>query len=500
MKPSFISPPTPMALAQQAQARLMQGWALHQQGQLAQAAQLYEQVLKLQPKNFDALHLSGVAALQSGDFKRAVDQITKALKIDRNNASAYNNRGAAYAELRELDFALLNYDKAIALQADFANAYNNRGNVRARLDQYELALADFDKAIALQPDYHEAYHNRGNTLSGLHRYEDALASFQRALDLNPTSAQARWNLGMCQLRVGDFANGWANSEARMQCWAKASWHDAPPETRWTGAEPLQGKTIVLRCEQGLGDTIQFARYASLLAPMAAQVVLEVQPPLLPLLQHLPGVTLLAQGSDLPPHDYFCPLLSLPLALKTDLSNIPPPPGHIASEAGKLAQWQSLLGPKTKPRIGIVWSGNPAHVDDHKRSVALSTFVQILSDDVDWISLHKDVRDSDLAILSKTPAIRQFGAQLHDFTDTAALCDLLDLVICVDTSVAHLAASMGKPVWLLLAYNADWRWLRDRTDSPWYPCVKLYRQTAAGDWAGVLRQVKNDVQQRFTLPA
>ncbi len=481
--------------AQQAQSLLQQGWALQQSGQAAQALALYEQVLKLQPKNFDALHLSGVIALQSGDLQRAVDLITKAIKVDRDKAMAYDNRGSAYVRLKQFDLALLNYNKAIELQPQDVNAYNNRGNALVKLGRLDEALADFDKALSLRPDYFEAHNNRSNTLDSLGRHEEALVSSQRAVALNPQSAAAHWNLGMCALRLGQFELGWPEYEWRLRHWRERGWRDHQhTEPAWTGAEPLSGKTVLLYSEQGLGDTLQFCRYASLVHAQGARVILEVQPPLLALLSPLPNVTLLQRGDPLPAFDTHCALMSLPQAFKTRLDSIPPPPDMIQSMPAKVAQWQAVLGPKRQFRVGIVWSGNASHIDDHRRSMSLQTFTQVLSDNIDWVSLHKEVRDTDLPTLAQHPKIAHFGEQQENFTDAAAMCELVDLVICVDTAVAHVAATLGKPVWLLLSRHADWRWLLDRTNTPWYPSMTLYRQTTTGDWASVLAQVKSDLQR------
>jgi ADP-heptose:LPS heptosyltransferase len=208
------------------------------------------------------------------------------------------------------------------------------------------------------------------------------------------------------------------------------------------------------------------------------------------------VAVIAQGAPLPAFDTHCHLLSLPLAFKTDLSHIPPPPDALRSDPAKVAQWQARLGTPSRPRVGIAWSGNAVHVDDRRRSMSLQDLLPLLSEGIEWVSLHKEVRESDQAVLAAHPEIRHFGDELQDFTDTAALCDVLDLVICVDTSVAHLAATLGKPVWLMLAQHTDWRWLLNRTDTPWYPSMTLYRQPTSGDWASVVAQVKADLAQRF----
>lgn len=483
--------------ALQAQARFQKAWALQQGGQLLEALQLYEQVIQAQPKHFDALHLAGVISLQLGNADKAVDLMTRALKIDRDSVSALNNRGAAYMELRQYDMALLNYNKAISLAPKVPKSYNNRGNTLGKLNRLEEALEDFNKAIDLDPAYFAAYNNRATVLSDLLRYDEARTSLKRAIELNPESVDAHWNLGMLLLRLGEFEQGWLESEWRLKRPQALGLKDSYAAPMWTGAEPLAGKTVLVCSEQGLGDTIQFCRYAPLLAGMGAHVVFEVQPALMDLLQHLPSVELIAQGSEHPAYDLYCPLMSLPMLLKTNLSNMPPPPGVIQVAPDQLARWQALLGDKRKPRVGLVWSGNPSHVDDYKRSIPLQDIVQILGDDIEWISLHKDVRLSDQAVLVSHPAIRHFGSEQKVFTDAAAICELLDVVIAVDTSLAHLAATMGKPTWMLLAHSADWRWLQDRQDNPWYSSLKLYRQTKPGDWASVLQSVRADLTQLRT---
>ncbi|HEX5356200.1 MAG TPA: tetratricopeptide repeat-containing glycosyltransferase family protein [Aquabacterium sp.] len=484
----------------QAQARFQQGLAFHQKGQLAEALQAYEQVIALQPKHFDALHLAGVILLQSGQAQRAVELMDRALKVDRNNANAYNNRGAAYSELGDHEQAILNYSKSISLQPDHANAYNNRGNVLVKQGRHEEALADFDKAISLNPQYFEAFNNRANALNELRRYDEARDSQEKAIALNPQSADTHWNLGASYLRLQAFEPGWRHSEWRMHHAHILGWRESDyAGTRWTGQQDIQGKTILLISEQGLGDTIQFSRYATVVRDLGAQVVFEIQPPLMPLLGELPGIQLVPRGAPLPAYDFYCPLMSVPWVLQTDLSNIPAPTRLTPVKDEQRARWQALLPHTGKPRVGVVWSGNPGHLDDYKRSMSLQTFSQLLCGEVDWVSLHKDVRDSDkaeLATLTQTHRLADFSAQQHDFSDAMAMCEALDLVITVDTSIAHVAACMGRPVWLLLAHNADWRWFIDRKDSPWYPSMKLYRQDHPGDWADLLQKVKADVQAHF----
>jgi hypothetical protein len=262
---------------------------------------------------------------------------------------------------------------------------------------------------------------------------------------------------------------------------------------WLGHESLQDKTILLYAEQGLGDTLQFCRYVKLVAARGARVIVEVQPPLVALLQDLEGASqVIAKGEPLPPFDFQCPLLSLPLAFKTNLATIPAAPSYLAAAPDKVAQWAATLGAPGRARVGLAWSGNPVHKNDHNRSMPFEQFAHIVGDGHEFISLQKEHRESDLAALAASGKVRQVSAQLHDFTDTAALCAALDLVIAVDTSIAHLAGALGKPVWILLPAASDWRWLLERDDSPWYPSARLYRQAAGEPWSTVLERVKADL--------
>jgi hypothetical protein len=262
---------------------------------------------------------------------------------------------------------------------------------------------------------------------------------------------------------------------------------------WTGAQSLDGKVILVYAEQGLGDTIQFARYVPLMAQMGATVLMEVPFALHGLLNHFPGVSrLISQGETLPLTDFHCPLLSLPLAFKTDLASIPPVAG-LPLDSSRLAAWTARLGTRINPRIGIVWSGNPHHTNDRNRSIPLERFLSHLPEQFDYVSLQKDVRETDLALLRSHPRVRHFGQELSDLADTAALCTLLDLVVGVDTCVAHLCGTFSKKTWILLPWLPDWRWQIEGRQSPWYPTATLYRQTFPGAWESVLRQVGADLQ-------
>jgi predicted O-linked N-acetylglucosamine transferase (SPINDLY family) len=445
--------------------KFQQAFQLHQQGQLEHAEALYAELLKEQPHHIDALHFSGVLANQLGHAQRAVDLISLALKINPNNAAAHSNLGLAL-------YALKHFDEA---------------------------LASYNSALALKPNNVETHYNCGNVLLALNRFNEALISYNHVLAIKPDHADAHWGASWCYLSLGDFDNGWKEYEWRWQTDDFKNYVRHFSKPQWFGEESLRGKTILLHNnEQGLGDTLQFCRYAKQVADLGAQVILEVPKTLLALLAKLEGVSqLIAQGSTLPAFDFHCPLLSLPLAFKTRLDSIPANIPYLFSEPDKVKQWQTVLGEKIKPRIGLVWSGNAAQKNDHNRSLALHKLLPLLTPDYQFISLQKELRDTDRELLMQQPLLQYYGEQINDFTDTAALCELMDVVISVCTSVAHLAAAMGKPTWILLSYSPDWRWLMDRCDSPWYPTVRLFRQNQRGDWQGVIERLQHEL---ITLPA
>lgn len=462
----------------------------------AQAAQAFAQTLAGQPKHQPALLMAGQLALQMGDAAQAVALLTRLIKLAPRHVDALNARGAAQLALREPALALLNFDKVAELQAQADFAHANRGLALMALHRPQDALAAFDQALALRPDNAQTHGNRGNALGRLHRWDDAIAAFDTALALQPELHLARWNIGMTLLRQGHWQAGWQHSEARLGLFASQGWQSPSSAPRWQGDMPLQGKRLLVHSEQGLGDTLQFGRFIPLLQEMGAEVVFEVQAPLLDLVTRaLPQATVVPRGATLPPHDVQIPLMSLPLALGIDESKLPAPLA-IAPSSALVQAWQDRLGPRTRPRVGIVWSGNPQQGDDPYRSIPLRTLLPTLHPGVEWVSLQQEVRPWDQEAMRTGQAgpqpMRHVGQELRTLDDTAALCAHMDLVVSVCTSVAHLAGSMGKPLWLLAAHTADWRWLIARDDSPWYPQARLWRQPRPGDWDSVLAQVHDAI--------
>ena len=463
-----------------------------------EALESFGRALTLNPDDADTHYKrSGIL----GTLKRydeALESCNNALKIRSDYAEALNNRGNALGCLKRPNEALESFERALKIKPDYAEAVNNRGAVLRNLKRLNEALESYNHALTIAPDYAEAAYNRGIVLSELERPREAIEAYEHALTIKADYVGAHWNLSLCRLQLGDFSRGWEGYEWR---WKEEQLEKSKrdfPQPMWLGVESLEGKTILLHGEAGLGDTLQFCRYAKQVAALGAKVVLEVQAPLLLLLANSEvAMQVLARGSALPTFDYHCPLLSLPLAFKTEINSIPTGIPYIHSDAARVAAWRDRLGKNAKPRVGLAWSGNPGHKNDHNRSLALAELLPLLNDGAEWISLQQEVRANDAALLAQRTDIRHFGAQLNDFADTAALVELMDVVVSVDTSVAHLAGAMGKEVWILLPFNPDWRWLLDREDSPWYPTARLFRQPAIDDWATVIDRVSNELSLRRT---
>jgi len=350
------------------------------------------------------------------------------------------------------------------------------------------ALLCYQRALAVKPDYAFALVNCGTALNYLGRDDEALASFDRALALEPELAEAHWNKGLLCLTRGDFAHGWDGFEWRWRRDSELKPRDfAQPQ--WRG-EDLAGKTILLHAEQGFGDSIQFVRYLPMVQAKGSRVVLELPDSLVPLTGDLArDATLVSPGAELPGFDVHCPLMSLPLAFGTTLDSIPARVPYLRVPAERLDTWRARLPRTDTPRVGLVWSGKPSHKNDHNRSIALKRLAPLLKvPGICFVSLQREYREADLAILAQFPQVASLDEKLHDFADTAGIIEQLDLVIAVDTAVAHLAGALGKPLWLLISHIQDWRWLTGRSDSPWYPSARLFRQPRIGDWDSVIERV------------
>jgi tetratricopeptide (TPR) repeat protein len=475
-----------------AEALINRGNALKELERPEEALKSYDKALALKPGHAEACNNRGVALKELKRFDEALASYDRALALKPDYAEACNNRGNALRELKRLQEAVASYDRALALAPAHGEALYNRGNALQELRRPAEALSSYDRALACRPGYVEACNNRGNALRELKRLDEALASYQGALALRPDYAPAHWNEAIWRLLMADFDRGWEKYEWRWEL-ADELWGVGSTPTfaqpAWDGSGDIAGKTILLHAEQGYGDTIQFCRYVPLVAQKGAKVILAVQPPLERLLSGFGGAqVVLAHGEDQPAFDLHCPLMSLPRAFRTRLETIPPPaPPSVPPELTK--EWAARLRRPGTPRIGIAWSGRPSHKNDHNRSIPLRAMLGLLDLPIELVSLQKEVRGEDQGILDAHAAgITHFGPALTDFLETAALVSSMDVVITVDTAVAHLACTLGRPTWILLPFIPDWRWMLERADSPWYPTARLFRQRAIADWDSVMQEV------------
>lgn len=479
-----------------AEAHFNRGTALKELGRYDEALGCFERAIGLKGDLVEAHNNRGNVLQQLRRFSEALASYGRALDLRPDAADVLCNCGNALHELERYEEALASFDRALTLRGEFADAYYNRGNTLKQMLRFEEALASYDRAIALAPQLAAAFNNRGLVLHELSRLDAAAESYRRALALEPDNADAHWNLSLTLLLQGDFAAGWREYEWR---WRRTEVKDVVrvrEQPLWLGESDLHGRTILLHAEQGLGDTIQFCRYVPRVAALGANVVLEVQPALVPLLGQVEGVArLVGRGEELPAYDCHCPLLSLPLAFKAGVADITGRP-YLRVPSARGSAWEAILGERSIPRIGLVWSGSTGHQNDRNRSIPFAEFRRIFQRGISYHCLQKEIRPADRAMLAEYPEIRTFEAELRDFADTAALIAQMDLVITVDTSVAHLAGAMGKETWVLLPFMPDWRWLLQRTDSPWYDSVRLFRQPAAGDWQAVLDEVARMTAARY----
>lgn len=439
------------------------------------------------PADIDAHYRRAHALHAMQRLEEALQGYARVLALQPNHVDALCNRGAALFRLGHADEAQASWQAALQIDARHPPSLYNMGHALHGLGHPEQALAYYDRALHSRPDYVEALCNYGLALQALNRIDEAQICYRRALQLQPDLPLAHWNLGLCRLRQGDYASGWREYEWGWAAGERGMLRRAS-SSLWRGEIPLAGKRIILIAEQGLGDTLQFCRYAPLLAAQGAHVWLEVQAPLLRLLGQLPGVAgVYAQGETPPEADYHCPLLSLPLALGTRLDTIPAPSPYLRADPELVAHGSQRLAHLPRPRVGIAWSGNPQHRNDALRSIPLALLVPAVRNLGSLVRIQTDARPGDAVLLAEH-GIFDDSDTLRDFADTAALLANLDHVVSVDTAVAHLAGAMGVPTTLMLPYAADFRWLLDRSDSPWYPSLRLLRQATRGDWSTVLTQL------------
>lgn len=462
-------------------------------GRHADAVASYERAFLLAPERADIRANCGAELMALERNDEALACLDKALAVAPDHVVALNNRGNVLSRMHRFEEAFASYDKALALAPDYASALSNRGVALAELGRHNEALAHYARAISIAPDFIDAHLNRGNAFVAMARMEEGIRCYADVAALDPENPEANFNEAITRLCLGDFQNGLPKYEHRWRRAKYVAQRPNYPQPMWRGEQGISGKTIFLCSEQGIGDAIQFVRYAPMVAALGAKVILGAHGPLKSLLASVSGVAeVIADGEPLPNFDYYCPLLSLPLAFKTDLASIPSSVPYLRADAARVEQWRPKLRQTGRVRVGFCWAGSTAHVGDRRRSIPLEKFVPLLSvPGIDFFSLQKEVSDAQTAVLREC-GIVALGEHFVDFSDTAAVVAQLDLVISVDTSVAHLAGAMAKAVAVLIPFAPDWRWMLHRTDTPWYPTMRLFRQNAVNNWEQPLARLRNEL--------
>lgn len=450
-----------------------------------EAIALYRRALAVNPDFADAMNNLGVALTERGELDEAMALLRRAVERNPRNPEPLNNLGNALIEADRLDDAVACLRRALALRPNYLEALNNLGIALREAGAVDEAVAVLNRALALRPGYPEALLNLGFCWRELGDVDQAVACNQRAIAGRPDLVEAHWNLALAKLLKGEYAEGFKGYEWRFRR-AKGDRPRPYRQPRWA-LDSSRGTTVLIYAEQGLGDTIQFARYVPHVVRRGFKVVLEVQPPLKRLFGGVAGVTALGRGEPLPAFDCHIPLLSLPAAFDTRVETIPSRGAYLRAAESQVAAWRARLSSDGDGfRVGLVWRGNPKHGNDHQRSLDPALLAPLFAvRGLRLYSLQKESREGDLDALRAFGPISDLAPLLEDFSETAAAIAALDLTIAVDTSVAHLAGALGRPIWILVPFSPDWRWMVGREDSPWYGSARLFRQPKPRAWQGAI---------------
>ncbi|MGP0067940.1 MAG: tetratricopeptide repeat protein [Isosphaeraceae bacterium] len=474
------------------EGRMSAGWERFKAGDLAGAEQIYRQVVQLQPTNAQAWYMLGAVNQLKGRADEAVLHYQEAIRLVPDFPEACNNLGVALHTQKRTEESVAALRRALAIKPDYAEAYNNLGNALHERGELVEAVDCYSQAVRLRPDYIEALNNMGNALRNQGRLSEAMESYDRALEIKPDHAEVHLSRALAWLGAGDFERGLREYEWRFRC----SQFTMPPFSQplWDGS-PLDGRTIMLYADHGLGDAIQFIRYVSLVRDRGGRIIVVCARPLARLLATCPGIDqVVVEGEGTADCDVFAPLMSLPRILGTTLATIPAEVPYLFPDASLVQHWRREMDLNDALHVGIAWQGNPHYVRDRSRSFRLDRFEAISRvADIRLISLQKGYGSEQIGELGDRFEVTDLGGRLGDLMDTAAAMENLDLMICVDSALAHLAGALGVPVWVALPFSADWRWLTDRDDSPWYPSMHLFRQRRWGDWDEVFRRITGELE-------
>jgi tetratricopeptide (TPR) repeat protein len=477
------------------EAWLARGNVLYSLNRYDEAIVAFDKSLALKPDLAQAYLGRGNVFIDLKRYDEAFAAYDRALALNHDLAEAWLGRGHAFTGLKRYDEASTSYDKTLALKPDLAEAWLARGDSFNNHRRYDEAVADYDKALVLKPDLAEAWLGRGNVFKDLRRYDEALVAYAKAHALKPDLAEAQCNEGLIRLILGETENGWKKYEYRWDTKLMRGLKRNFSQPLWLGDSDIKSKTILIHAEQGLGDTLMACRYIPMLAAQGAKVIAEVQPPLMSLLKNLDGISLLiAKGETIPHFDVHCPIMSLPLAFKTTMQTIPAKVPYLVVPKDSIEKWRPKLN-GAEIKVGIAWAGNPNYPQDSDRSILLKNILPILGvKGARFFSLQKDLRHGDQEILAVNSEIVRLDQEINDFEDTAAIMMSLDLVISSDTSIVNLAGALSRPTWVVLSFNPDWRWLLDRSDSPWYPTARLFRQMDTGEWSTVIDDICVEIEK------
>ncbi|MBW8039423.1 MAG: tetratricopeptide repeat protein [Planctomycetes bacterium] len=466
-------------------------------GKFEEAIEAYKKAISLRPDFAEAYSNMGFVLQLLGWFEASAEKCRRAVKLNPSYAQAYNNLGLALQAQEQIAEAIENYTQALQIEPNYAQAYNNLGTALKSQGKFEDAIENYKHAIRLEPGFAETYNNLGRVLSAQGQIDKAIENYRCALKLKPDYAGAHWNLSYALLLRGRLIEGWEEFEWRREPSLKfVTYPDCHQSQIWDGST-FAGKRLFVRSEQGLGDSIQFIRYLPMVKALGGTVIFESPKPLFNILQDFDAIDELVQAcpevnSDVE-YDFYVPLMSLPGIFATTLETIPADLPYLYADPIKMEYWKDKFT-EADFKVGIVWAGSPGYDNDHNRSCALKHFTALAKiEGVKLYSLQKGNAAAQLDELPPNITIHNFAEQLDDFTDTAAVIENLDLVISVDTAVAHLAGAMGKPVFVLLPFVPEWRWLLNRDDSPWYPTMRLFRQEKWGDWDGVFARAAEQLR-------
>ncbi|MDP8566890.1 tetratricopeptide repeat protein [Methylophilus aquaticus] len=479
-----------------AEAYFNRGVILKELKKYPEAISDFDQAISLKSNYVDAYNNCGNALIELRKFEDALSYFQKAIQLNPDYAYAYNGQGNVLMELKRFDEALLSYEKAIALNTNSSDALNGKSNALQALNRFDDAITGYEEAIALDPASADTYANRGLALQSLEKLDEAIQSFDKAIALNPEIADPYWNKALLKILMGEYEEGWRLYEYRRHRKGQKEAYPVYEQPLWLGQVPLHNKVLYIYPEQGLGDFIQFCRYVPLVEKLGGKVILSVPAPLYSIVKAMGlNAKIVKKDEKIDAFDLHCPIMSLPLAFKTSLENVPNAVPYFYADQAKKRDWEQKCPVTSKTlQVGLVWSGSAAHKKDHDRSIPLEKLQPLFSLPIAFYSLQKEVKEQDMAGLHGLKQLHQYQDEFVDFSDTAALVDCLDLIITVDTSVAHLAGAMAKKVWILISYLPDYRWMLNRDDSPWYPTATLFRQQNVGDWDRVINEVKHALEK------